>query len=298
MITKTILHIIVALLCCSCLRLDNNLFNKKELLAYELELYTGAQDFVLDSGYAISPDKITLFSLKSQLPEEQKASTIYAVYLGDTATIKSDTVILYCHGNRWHMDFYWQRAKLIAHTGGKNHYGVLMLDYRGYGMSEGTSSEATLYQDVDVAMQWLKSKGLVNNRLVIYGFSMGTFPSCELCAYPRSMQPFKIILEAPYANSAAMVADASGIALPSSYVTNLEINNAEKMKQVQQPLLWIHGTADHYCKLETQGLVVYDNHKGKYKEKEIVSGAEHGNVPLIYGFKSYTNTLDAFIKKP
>ncbi|HTF81520.1 MAG TPA: alpha/beta hydrolase [Cytophagales bacterium] len=294
---KIYFYLFILWVCTGCLRLDDNLFNKKQLGAYALEQYDGEQDFKLDGSYAIAADKITLFTLKSQLPEESKATMLRAVYIGDTAKIKTDTVILYCHGNKWHMDFYWQRAKLLAHAGGKHRYGVLMLDYRGYGMSEGKSTEKSLYHDVDVAMQWLKARGLRDERLIGYGFSLGAFPLCELSAQPRSMRPSALIFEAPYANASAMVADASGIALPSSYVTNLEIDNAEKIKNVYQPLLWIHGSEDHYCKLETQGQVVFDHHPGA-KESFIIPGADHDNVPLLAGFESYLTRLASFIQNP
>lgn len=294
---RAVIYIGIAILSSSCLRLDSNLFNTKAIAAYEWDSYKGEQDFILYESYKIPADKMFPFTLKSQMPSEGKASTLYAVYVGDTSRIKTDTVILYCHGNKWHMDYYWQRAKLLAHVGGKNRYGVLMLDYRGYGMSEGKSTEASLYHDVDVAMQWLKDKGLEGQRLVVYGFSMGTFPACELAARPRSLRPHKLIFEAPYASAAAMVGDASGLALPSSYVTDLKIDNAAKIKSISQPLLWLHGSQDHYCKLETQGQIVYDNHKGE-KYKVIVEGADHDNVPSVYGLTNYIQALETFIKKP
>lgn len=294
---RIIIYIGIALFSVSCLRLDGNLFNTKVLTSYEWDNYKGEQDFVLDDSYKIPADKMFPFTLKSQMSSESKASTLYAVYIGDTARIKTDTVILYCHGNKWHMDYYWQRAKLLAHVGGKNRYGVLMLDYRGYGMSEGKSTEASLYHDVDMALLWLKDRGLEGQRLVMYGFSMGTFPACELAAKPRSLSPHKLIFEAPYASAAAMVGDASGVALPSSYVTDLKIDNAEKIKIVTQSLLWLHGSQDHYCQLETQGQIVYDNHKGE-KYKLIAEGADHDYVPLVLGFDNYIKALEAFMKRP
>ena len=91
------------------------------------------------------------------------------------------------------MDFYWQRAKLLANVGGKNKYGVLMIDYRGYGMSEGKPSEEGMYTDVNTALNWLKKSGLTNDRLVMYGFSLGTAPACELTANTRDMVPSILI---------------------------------------------------------------------------------------------------------
>ena len=43
------------------------------------------------------------------------------------------------------MDFYWQRAKLLANVGGKNRFGVMYLDYRGYGLSEGVPIDVYIW---------------------------------------------------------------------------------------------------------------------------------------------------------
>jgi pimeloyl-ACP methyl ester carboxylesterase len=181
------------------------------------------------------------------------------------------------------MDFYWPRAALLANTGGKNRFGVFMIDYRGYGLSEGKPSENGLYADVDAALQWLKINGLSDNRLVMYGFSMGTAPATKLTAEPSSMRPVKLMLEAPFASSEVMVQDATGLALPATFVTDLKINNAEEIKTVQQPFFWIHGIDDHYLNITTNGELVYNNHKGIYKEPHRVPGAGHSNVPNTMG---------------
>ena len=86
------------------------------------------------------------------MSSEESPVKIYAVYIGNVNTINTDTVIMYCHGNKSQMDYYWQRAKLLANVVGKNNYGVLMIDYRGYGMSEGDSSEEGMYTDVDTVL--------------------------------------------------------------------------------------------------------------------------------------------------
>ena len=280
----------------SCLRLDSMLYNTTDKLErYERDNYTGEQDFILDETYKIQDSMIHEFTLASQAPEESSPTTIYAVYLGDINRISTDTVILYCHGNKWHMDFYWQRAKLLAHTGSKHRYGVLMLDYRGFGRSEGTPTEDGLYADVDAAMNWLKTNGLTNARLVVYGFSMGSAPAVELSAHPRSLRPSKIILEAPFASAAVMGEDGSQLAMPGSYFTNLKIDNAEEIKSCNQPLLWIHGTGDNFLNYTTHGQVVFDNSKGNPKYSYLVSGADHGDVPVIAGFSTYSNRLLEFI---
>ena len=290
--------VIAALNVTSC-RLDDNLFNPNtnKISAYNFDNYTGKVDFKLDASYQIPANMITQFTLQSKAPYENQATKIYAVYIGNMQRITTDTVILYCHGNKDHMDFYWPRAQLLANTRGKNHYGVMMIDYRGYGLSEGKPTENGLYTDVDAALQWLKSNGLTNNRLIMYGFSMGTAPAVKLTAQPQSMTPSKLMLEAPMASAYVMVQDATGLALPPSFVTSLQINNAELIKIVQQPLFWIHGIDDDFLSIETQGGLVYKNYQGTYKEAHRIPGAGHSNVPLVFGFQNYLKAVGDFIAR-
>ena len=282
----------------SCLRLDSNLFNLGEKIKeYKLDLYSGEQDFRLDQSYNIPDSLIHLFTLSSKLPDENEAKKIYAIYIGRIQDIATDTVIMYCHGNKWHMDFYWQRAKLLAHSGGKNRFGVLMIDYRGYGLSEGEPSEEGLYADTDAALQWLKLNGLSNDRLIFYGFSMGSAPVCELTSKPRTMSPKKIILEAPFASADVMAADGSQLNMPASFFTNLKIDNAEEIKNVQQDLCWMHGKNDLFLSYSTHGQLVFNNHAGSYKEYHLIEGADHGEIPEKVGFQQYNQIISNFILK-
>ena len=282
----------------SCLKLDGNLYNRDNTITeYKLDNFTDTQDFILDSSYNIASNKITLMSLQSKATNESQATAIKAIYIGDVSRIAKDTIILYCHGNKWHMDFYWQRAKLLAHINGKHRYGVLYFDYRGYGLSEGSPTEEGMYADADACLQWLKEQGLSSDRLMIYGFSLGSASATELSATPRSLRPSKLILEAPFASSEVMVQDASQLNMPASYFTEVKIANAEKIKNVQQPLFWLHGLNDNFLSYQTHGETVYNKYGGVYKQKYMVVGADHGEVPEKAGFKSYLDSLGKFIRR-
>jgi pimeloyl-ACP methyl ester carboxylesterase len=295
---KAIYLLLIAAVFSSCLKLDNNLFNNdNKIKEYQFDNYTGEQDFILDASYTIPQNYLTLLTLSSQATSESKATNIKALYIGDITRIATDTVILYCHGNKWHMDFYWQRAKLLAHVNGKNKYGVMMMDYRGYGLSDGKPSEEGMYADVDACLKWLQEKGLVNQRLIIYGFSLGSAPATELTANPTTLIPSKLILEAPFASAAVMVQDASQLAMPADYFTNLKIDNAEEIKKVNQPFLWLHGLKDNFLNYKTHGEVVYKNYKGSYQNKQMVEDADHGEVPKKMGFEKYRQLLGDFIRK-
>lgn len=294
---KQLFFLGVMLVLAGCLRLDDNLFNPNttKITEYKLDNYTGETDFVLDASYKIPDSLIHLFQLVSQAAGESSATLIHAIYIGEIDRIGTDTVIMYCHGNAEHMDFYWPRAKLLANTQSKNRFGVLMIDYRGYGLSEGKPTEDGLYADVDAALKWLKSKGLSDSRLVMYGFSMGSAPATKLSAGNYSMRPSKLLLEAPFASAEVMVQDASGLAMPGIFYTNLQIDNAEVIKSVQQPFFWIHGENDDFLNINTHGAVVYNNYNGTYKESHRITGAEHSTIPQIVGFQNYLETIGEFI---
>lgn len=280
----------------SCLRLDSQLFEGEKLTEYQFDAYTGKKELPdLPAMYNVDDNKKQLITFTSS--SDEGTAKIYAVYIGDMATINTDTVILYCHGTADHMDNYWNRAKLLANIGGKYRYGVLMLDYRGYGMSEGEPTEENMYADVDAALKWLQSNGVTNNRLIIYGYSLGTAPSCQIAANNYTMKPSKLILEAPFASAAVMVQDGSKLALPSSYVTNLKIDNAEEIKNITQPFCWLHGVDDDFLSITTHGEIVYKNYKGTYSEAHRIPAAVHTNVPSVWGYANYLNTLATFIER-
>ncbi|MDH5232533.1 MAG: alpha/beta hydrolase [Gammaproteobacteria bacterium] len=273
-----------------CFRLDANLYNNDNSIdAYRWDAYDGHVDFVLDSSYDIPAPEFNYFTLESNNAGDRK--TIHALYLGDMANITTDTVILYCHGNRDHMDFYWPRAKLLANGG----YGILMFDYRGYGLSEGEPSESGLYADTRAAIQWLADNGVSNNQLIFYGFSMGSAPCTKYAAEPFLLTPSKLILEAPFASAEVMVQDGTLLAIPGSYVTNLKINNVENIKKVTQPLMWIHGYEDIDLALKTHGEVVFKNHGGSSRKALRVTAGTHNNLPEKIGFLNYLNQISDFV---
>ena len=228
---------------------------------------------------------------------EEGSSKMSAIYIGNIDDIATDTIILYCHGNKDHMDFYWPRQKLYAHTGGLGRYGVLMFDYPSFGLSEGKASEANLYRSTARAIQWLKDQGLENNRFVLFGFSLGSAAACEVAAHPEeyALAPSKLILEAPFASAEVMIQDAALLSMPGSFLVDLKIDNATEIKKISVPLLWIHGVDDSFLSVKSHGQPVYDNKLNGYKEAYLVPGGEHETTPFAAGYENYIAKLAAFM---
>lgn len=276
-------------------RLDSFLFNNKKTDQYLLDNYDDPE-IELPSGYHVPTSSIHQFSFK--IDDQGEELNIAAIYVGDLNTINTDTVILYCHGNEDNMDHYWTRQKLLSYVGGFGRFGVLMFDYPGYGMSDGEPTEENMYEATDGVLNWLKNKGLTDERLIIYGYSLGSAATCRAVGEKSfALQPHKIILESPFASSQVMVQDAALLNMPSSYFVNAKINNAEQIKKCVVPLYWMHGIDDDFLSIETHGRVVYNNHTKSWKMKDEVQGAGHSNVPVFMGFDYYKVRILSFIIK-
>ncbi len=274
--------------------LDDFMFNQSKLDHYDFDDYTGEVDFRLDSSYFIPDSLIHLFFL----PSGEDQSLIACTYIGNLDEISTDTVILYCHGNKDHMDFYWPRAKLLANLrSDQNRYGLLYFDYFGYGMSAGTPSENGLNENTESALNWLKSQGLTQDRLVIYGFSLGSYPSIYQASYSEVMKPNKLILEAPIGTSQAIIDQSTVLSHPGGFFMEADFNNIHNMKAFTGDLLLFHGGEDKFLPFKIHGQSLYNAHDVGFKQLKLIPNADHGDLPKMMGFELYLEEIRNFIQR-
>lgn len=78
--------------------------------------------------------------------------------------------LLYLHGNGGNLAWHLGAVAWLPAAG----WQVLMLDYRGYGHSQGSPSLPAVYQDIDAAFAWLKrSPQVAGKPLAVLGQSLG-----------------------------------------------------------------------------------------------------------------------------
>jgi len=279
-----------------CLKMDSLLYNPNtDIESYGFQDSEFSWDWEPPESFRTDPELWHEFTVSSTIPGETTSETIYAVYVGDTNRISTDTVIVYCHGNATHMDAYIPWLQVLSNAGGQHRFGVLAMDYRGYGLSSGVPTEAGLYADVDACLEWAKERGLTGDRLVMYGMSMGTAPATELTAKPRSLTPMALVLEAPFASGAMLGQSSTNLGMPGGFFTQLAIDNAEEIRIVDEPFLWFHGTDDDFIDFEAHGQTVWNNYEGSRGLPVPVEGAAHSNVPFIYGCENHARTVADFI---
>ena len=284
-----------SLVACTKLTLDSLAFPSQQVDQYLFENYGESQGIDIPDSLVIKAPNHTLVALNSYDVANNESYTIYGVYMGDIATISSDTVILYLHGQSKYIDAYWNRASMLANLGGNGNYGVFMIDYRGFGMSEGEPTEQGLYEDADAAIDWLIAQGAVAERTFCYGFSLGAIPTIDRAAYRTDFAFEKIMIEAPLATVENLV-NSSTLGMSPGLVTTLEFPNAEKIKEVTAPLLWLHGIEDTYISIDN-GEQIFANHGGSEKTAIRVAGADHSEVPLVLGHESYMEQVVTFMRE-
>jgi uncharacterized protein len=146
-------------------------------------------------------------------------------------------VIAYFHGNGGNLGYRTNRLRRFALEG----YGVLLLEYRGYGGNPGFPSETGLYTDAAAALDFLARQGIPPERLVLYGESLGTGIAVHMAA-GRSIGG--LILESPF-TSVAAAAQYHYPFVPAALLIRDRFDSLSQIGKIKAPVLVMWGGQDH-----------------------------------------------------
>jgi pimeloyl-ACP methyl ester carboxylesterase len=149
---------------------------------------------------------------------------------------------------------------------------VLLLDYRGYGLSEGAPSEIGVYRDAEAALSYLmEDLGFSIEEIVIFGRSIGSAVAVHI-AQEKSVNG--LILISPL-TSGRDVARSQGLnwALP---IMGDPFNSLAKIKNVSAPVMVIHGERDEILPVE-MGEALHDEARDG-RGFFVIPGAGHNDL--------------------
>jgi fermentation-respiration switch protein FrsA (DUF1100 family) len=149
---------------------------------------------------------------------------------------KGGQVILYFQGNAGHAGHRAAKVRPYLDAG----YGVFLVGYRGYGPNPGKVTEKGLYGDAVAALNYLKSKGIAQGRIILYGESLGSGVAVNLAQGGRFAA---LVLESSF-NSIAKVAQGQFPIFPVKYLVQDRYESERKISQIDAPLLFLHGLRD------------------------------------------------------
>ena len=218
--------------------------------------------FYPEPGLPFTPDKAGLQYRDVSLTTADGVK-LHAWWLPAKEGVAVKGTVLHLHGNG---------GNLAAHLGGswwlpKQGYQVLLVDYRGYGLSEGEPSLPAIYQDIDAAFAWLdKSPEVKGKPLVLLGQSLGGSMAVHwLVQHPERQKQLK-----------ALVLDG----VPASYreVGQFALSTSWLTWPFQVPLSWLVPDADSAIRAMPQVNAV---------PKLIYHSIDDPIVPLSNGIRLY-----------
>ena len=214
--------------------------------------------------------------------EEINVKTIDGIYLNGLL-FKADSskgLIFYLHGNAGSLSSWGG----VAETYTDLNYDIFILDYRGYGKSEGSiNGQEQLFQDIQTVYDELKNK-YKEDKIIVLGYSIGTGPASKIAS---TNNPKLLILQAPYYSLTDLMRNTYRI-IPT-FILKYTFETNEFIKNCKMPVVIFHGTQDR---------VIYYGSSIKLKEqfKEQISlitleGQGHNGMTDIPAYKEEIRKL-------
>ncbi len=192
--------------------------------------------------------------------------------------------LLFFHGNAGNAADRLERAKILNRRFGLD---VFLVDYRGYGRSEGSPSEDGLYRDARAVYHTAISSGFRFDQIVVFGESLGAAVAIDLAARWACAG---VVLETPFL-SLPEVARVHYPYVPSSFVRS-RFDNLSKIGEVAAPKLFFVAELDEVVP-PSHGRRLYEAARGR-RELFVIPGAHH-NDAYIVGGEPYWKAWDAFL---
>ena len=151
-------------------------------------------------------------------------------------------LIFYLHGNAGSINSWGGVAKTYTDL----NYDIFILDYRGYGKSEGKiDGQKQLFADIQDVYNELK-KQYSEDKIIVLGYSIGTGLAAKLAS---TNKPKQLILQAPYYSLRDMMKHTYPI-IPT-FLLKYKLETNKYLKDCQMPVVIFHGNRDRVIYYES-----------------------------------------------
>ena len=117
---------------------------------------------------------------------------------------------------------------------------ALCFDYRGFGRSPGKASEAGMLEDAESAYQSLRSAGVPDNRILLWGHSLGSGPAVHLATrHPAAA----LVLFGAFTSVPEAAADRYPW-LPVRWLVGVHFDSRSRMPAIKMPVVFAHAEGD------------------------------------------------------
>ena len=141
------------------------------------------------------------------------------------------------HGNAGHIGHRTGKLAELAEAG----YGLLLVEYRGFGGNPGKPTEEGLYLDADAGFTYLAERGVAPEEVIAYGESLGTAVAVEMAVrHPVAA----VVLEAPFTSIADVAATHYWYVPMARWLVLDRYDSEDRIGRIDAPLLILHGDDD------------------------------------------------------
>jgi fermentation-respiration switch protein FrsA (DUF1100 family) len=198
---------------------------------------------------------------------------------------KPRAVVLLCHGNAGNLTGRADLLGAFVDAGAS----AMVFDYRGFGKSEGSPSEAGILQGARAARAWLANHCSVAEKdIVLFGESLGGGVAVDLAANDGARG---LILQSTF-TSLPDVAARFYPWLPVRLLMRNRLDSLSKIGQYEGPLLQIHGDADTLVPLAL-GTQLFAAAPDANKVFVTLRGGGHNNAVT----HEFTKAVNAFFSR-
>ncbi len=212
--------------------------------------------------------------------------------------------VLLCQGNDSSI-FDYKYEDLIKSYLARN-INVMIVDYQGVGMSRGAAfSEQGSYDTAEVAMEFLLSKEIPKEKILVEGYSMGSGPATDLTAkYPGT----NLLLRCPFVKPSEVgdaILEKNHVSLPVRFVATkicdylLHYDNCSKIHNVAGSVGIISDPNDanlhEYTKHHADRLVEAITKDGMYAKSLQHRQINEGHFSKYVTETALANALDEYL---
>ncbi len=154
----------------------------------------------------------------------------------------SKGVVLYFHGNSRNLQHWGRFVNKFLSRG----YDVFMIDYQGYGKSDGEVGQQAIYEDAMLAYNHVKEE-YATDEIILYGRSLGSGPASYLSTIVDAKM---LVLVTPFYS----IPDVVKVQAPYVFIPfelNTVFPNYKHVPEAKMPVHIAHGTEDNIVPLES-----------------------------------------------
>ena len=205
---------------------------------------------------------------------------------------ESRTTLLWLHGNAGNISHRVDNIAMLVRITG---FGVFIIDYRGYGRSEGRPSEKGLYMDAEAAFEHMTTDlGLdPEEDIVLFGRSLGVGVAVEMATRHRVRS---VVVESGF-TSVREMSKSSGMGALSILLLPLidaRYDSLSKIGSALSPVMVIHGDRDNMVPFEmAEKLFAAASEPKRFYP---IPGASH-NDTYVAGGEAYFEALREFVNE-